>query len=241
MVQKGTVMISALSGAGSRALLSLFGRPKSQAPADDVSPVALRPAVSNTLPDANRGTTPESLFAALVDQTGAPADLSSQAISALDRDGSGTLSAAELMQAYQSVASSGTFSSVAGLVSGIVSRVDSDGDQAISANELTAAVAGLGGSAAADQNGVNPLLEQVMAQLDADGSNTLSRDEVAQALGLPIEGLPSAAPGFVSRPTAAPKSMYEAIFSLRVNPEGGQSTAEAREAIAAQMQDKLLG
>lgn len=234
-------MISALSGAGSRALLSLFGRPKSQAPAEEVSPVALRPAGSNTLPDANRGTTPESLFAALVDQTGAPADIASKAISALDRDGSGTLSSAELMQAYQSVASSGTFSAVSGLVSGIVSRVDLDGDQQISANELTTAVAGLSQASTTAQQGSSPLLDQVMAQLDADGSNSLSRDEVAQALGMTVQGLPAAEAGFVTRPMAEPKSMYEAIFSLRVNPDGGQSTAAEREAIAAQMQDKLLG
>lgn len=234
-------MISALSGAGGRALLSLFGRPKSQAPADDVSQVASRSAVSNTLPDNTRGTTPESLFAALVDQTGAPADLSSKAISALDRDGSGTLSSAELMQAYQSVASTGTFSSVAGLVSNIISRVDKDGDSAISANELTSAVSSLTSTATPTDDSFNRLLDQVMAQLDSDGSNALSRSEVAQALGLQSGALPTTALGIESRPNTAPKSMYEAIFSMRVNPEGGTTSAQAKEAIATRLRDTLMG
>ena len=234
-------MISALSGAGSRALLSLFGRPKSQAPADEISPVASRQAASNSLPDTARGASPESLFAALVEQTGAPADLSSQAISALDRDGSGTLSAAELMQAYQAVASNGTFSSVAGLVSSIVQRVDGDGDGAISANELTTAVTSLTSAARPMDDRFNGLLDQVMAQLDADGSSTLSRAEVASALGMGSGGLPGAATGIDARPETAPKSMYEAIFSMRVNPEGGASTEEEREAIAARLRATLMG
>ena len=233
-------MISALSGAGSRALLSLFGRPKSQGPADDVARVASRPSASNTLPDAARGVPPESLFAAMVDQTGVPDALSSQAISALDRDGNGTLSSAELMQAYQAVASTGTFSAVAGLVSNILTRVDGDGDGAISAGELSGALSGALSSLTGQAGGDSRLLDQVMAQLDADGSGTLSRDEVASALGM-AEGLPGATSGIAHRPDTAPKSMYEAMFAMRLDPSRGEASAEAREALAARLQDRLSG
>lgn len=226
-------MISALSGAGSRALLTLFGRPKSQGPADDVSQVAARASASNTLPEATRGVPPESLFAALVDQTGVPDTLASQAISALDRNGNGSLSSAELMQAYQAVASTGTFASVAGLVSNIFGAVDGDGDGAVTAGELSSAMAGLTG-----QGNGSPLIDQVMAQLDADGSGVLSRDEVAQALGLG-GSLADAPSGIAGRPETAPKSMYEAMFAMRLDPSRGESSADAREAITARLQDRL--
>lgn len=234
-------MISALSGAGSRALLSLFGRPKSQAPADEPTPVAQTAALPARPPETSRGANPASLFAAMVDQGGDADALASQAISALDRDGSGTLSAAELSAAYQSVASSGTFASVAGLVSNILSRVDSDGDGAISGSELRAALAGVGQPSAAEDQGMGRLLDQVMAQLDADGNGSVSREEVAQALGQAVSALASATPGIETRPETAPKSMYEAIFSMRLNPEGGDASAQAREAIAARLRDRLMG
>jgi hypothetical protein len=238
-------MISALSGAGSRALLSLFGRPKSQGPAEDVSQVASRTAVAAPLPEARNAAASESLFAAMVEQNGAPADLASQALTALDRDGSGTLSSDELTQAYQAVTSSTNFASVTGLVSSIIKTVDGNGDGAISGNELASAVAGLASGRApggtAQDEGMQRLLDQVMAQLDTDGSNRLSRAEVAEALGMGGEGVSTADFGIAGRPEEAPKSMYEAIFSMRLNPSGGESSSDARAALAARLRDQLMG
>ncbi len=233
MVQKGTVMISALSGAGSRALLSLFGRPKSQGPADDLSQLAGA--------SAGPGVAPDTLFASMVDQAGAPDDLAAKAVAALDRDRSGTLNTDELSQAFQSVASSGTLSSVAGLVQNILAQVDTDGDGAVSGTELSAAVAGLTKGGSTDDAGLNRLLQQTMGALDADGDGKVTGAEAAQSLGLATNALPAASPGIDARPATAPKSMYEAIFSMRVNPGGGEDSAQAREAISTRLRDQLMG
>lgn len=229
-------MISALSGNGSLALLSLFGRPKSQNTADQNSLLPAAPAG-----EGKQGSTSESVFAALVDQTGAPGDLSSQAISALDRDGSGSLTSVELLQAYQAVAGAGSTSAVAGLVAQIMAQVDGDGDGALSANELTSAVRGLSAAASgvADGDAAAALRAQLMAGLDGDGDGAISSSEAGAALGQP-GGTPAGAFGIADRPETGPRSLYEAIFSLRVNPESGDQTATAREALAQRLKDTFM-
>lgn len=83
------------------------------------------------------------------------------------------------------------------------------------------------------------LRAQLMAGLDGDGDGAISelrgrrRSQCARRT-------PAGAFGIADRPETGPRSLYEAIFSLRVNPESGDQTATAREARAQRLKDTFM-
>lgn len=228
LVQKGSQMISALSGNSALSLLSMFGRPQ-QAGGATQTRSAQRPPPPPPPPPQGNGASAKSIFDALMggdDQTSALDDVLGQLVSGLDQEGDGSLNAKELTSAFQEASGATASDPLAQMVSNIIANLDGNGDQAVSADELKAGVEKLAASGPQGHRGGPPpgpapaasdAASSLINGLDTDGDGKLSAEELAAAFEAQGQ----------SQTQTTQKSMQELLFGLLLDQKGQDQTAQA--------------
>jgi Ca2+-binding EF-hand superfamily protein len=172
-------------------------------------------------------------------QQGPPSstDIANKVIGAVDADGDGQLSLAEIEKALGADTTSGTDASSQANMGQAFAKLDANGDGKISADELASALdakKAADSSSVAGPGGVHrhhhahhassaDLAQQIFGQADANGDGALSADEISLALGQDAQG----------SATSATTSLTQAIAKLDTNGDGSLSTAELTAAIDA--------
>ncbi len=199
--------------------------------ADSPSPPPSPPQPAASGPSATQFASATLASLMTTQQQGPPSstDIANKVIGAVDTDGDGQLSLAEIEKALGADTTSGTDAA-----SQAFAKLDTNGDGKISADELASALDAKKAADASSTGGPGgvhhhhhhahhassaDLAQQIFGQADANGDGALSADEISSALGQDA--------------TSASTSLTQAIAKLDTNGDGSLSTAELTAAIDA--------